>query len=58
MLAFKAKSKELVNEAHSIALKNRAANKGSPRLRKGYGNVYYSYIRDLDQNKMCIYSED
>tara|TARA_Y100001960_G_C14155566_1_gene578166 strand:+ start:110 stop:490 length:381 start_codon:yes stop_codon:yes gene_type:complete len=58
MLAFKAKSKEIVNESHSVALKNGATNEGSPGLRKGYGNVYYSYIRDLDQNKICIYSED
>ena len=51
-------SKEIVNESHSLALKNGATNEGSPGLRKGYGNVYYSYIRDLDQNKICIYSED
>ena len=57
MLAFKAKSNQVVDECHSIALKNGAINEGSPGLREGYGNVYYSYFRDLDKNKICIYAD-
>ena len=58
MLAFKAKSNYVVDECHSIAIKNGAINEGSPGLRKGYGNVYYSYFRDLDKNKICVYADD
>ena len=57
MLAFKAKSNDVVDECHSIALKNGAINEGSPGLREGYGNVYYSYFRDLDNNKICVYAD-
>ena len=57
MLAFKAKSNDVVDECHSITLKNGAINEGSPRLREGYENVYYSYFRDLDKNKICVYSD-
>ena len=58
MLAFKAKSNQVVDECHSIALKNGAINEGSPGIREGYGNVYYSYFRDLDKNKICIYADE
>ena len=37
MLAFKAKSKNVVDECHSIALKNKAINEGFPSIREGYG---------------------
>ena len=57
MLAFKAKSNYVVDKCHSIALKNGAINEGSPGLREGYGNVYYSYFRDLDNNKICVYAD-
>ena len=57
MLAFKAKSNDVVDECHSIALKNGAINEGSPGLREGYENVYYSYFRDLDKNKLCVYAD-
>ena len=58
MLAFKAKSNDVVDECHLIALKNGAINEGSPGLREGYGNVYYSYFRDPDKNKICVYADD
>mgnify|MGYP001192646714 FL=1 len=58
MLAFKAKSNGVVDKCHSIALKNGAINEGPPGLREGYGNVYYSYFRDLDKNKICVYADD
>ena len=50
-------AKDVVDECHSIALKNGAINEGSPGLREGYENVYYSYIRDLDKNKICVYAD-
>ena len=57
MLALKAKSENIVDECHSISLKNKAINEGFPGIREGYGDRYYSYIRDLDNNKVCIFSE-
>ena len=58
MLAFEASSNMVVNDCHSIALKLGAVNEGSPGLREGYGSTYYSYFRDLDNNKVCIFSKE
>ena len=55
MLAFEAISKKVVDDCHSIALMQGARNEGSPGFREGYGSTYYSYFRDLDKNKVCIY---
>ena len=58
MLAFQANSNIIVDECHAAALKEGAVNEGLPGLRNGYGDTYYSYFRDLDNNKVCIYSEN
>ena len=58
MLAFEAISSKVVDDCHSIALRQGATNEGSPGFREGYGNIYYSYFRDLDKNKVCIYSRE
>tara|TARA_B100001094_G_C17970889_1_gene690226 strand:- start:111 stop:491 length:381 start_codon:yes stop_codon:yes gene_type:complete len=58
MLAFEASSNMVVSDCHSIALKQGAINEGSPGLREGYGSTYYSYFRDLDNNKVCIFSKE
>ena len=58
MIAFEASSNMVVNDCHSIALKLGAVNEGSPGLREGYGSTYYSYFRDLDNNKVCIFSKE
>ena len=48
---------EIVDNVYELALKNGAANEGKPGVRKGYENMYYSYFRDLDNNKICVYSK-
>ena len=58
MVAFEAISNKVVDDCHSIALRQGATNEGSPGLREGYGSTYYSYFRDLDNNKVCIYSKE
>ena len=58
MLALRAKSNIIVDQCHAAALNKGAVNEGFPGLRDGYGNTYYSYFRDLDNNKICIYSDN
>jgi len=58
MLALRAKSNIIVDQCHAAALNEGAINEGFPGLRDGYGNTYYSYFRDLDNNKICIYSDN
>ena len=58
MVAFEAISNKVVDVCHSIALSQGAKNEGLPGFREGYGSTYYSYFRDLDNNKVCIYSKE
>ena len=51
MVALSAETKEAVDKFHKIALENGAMDEGKPGLRSD-GN-YYSYIRDLDGNKIA-----
>ena len=51
MVALSAETKDAVDKFHKIALENGAVDEGKPGLRSD-GN-YYSYIRDLDGNKIA-----
>ena len=51
MVALSAETKEALDKFHKIALENGAVDEGKPGLRSD-GN-YYSYIRDLDGNKIA-----
>ena len=57
MVAFKVLSQQIVNKVHELAIKNGGINEGNPGIREGYDNMYFSYFRDLDNNKVCVYSE-
>ena len=57
MVAFKANSHEVVDMVHKLAIENGGVNEGSPGKREHYSDKYFSYFRDLDNNKICIYSE-
>ena len=57
MVAFKVSSQKIVDKVHGLAIKNGAINEGNPGVREGYDNMYFSYFRDLDYNKICVYSE-
>ena len=54
MIALKTDSKTNVDKFHAIALENGGVNEGLPGLR--HDNNYYAYIRDLDGNKICAYT--
>jgi len=56
MIALLAKSREQVDNFHSIALENGASNEGDPGLRLADSSSYYSYIRDFSGNKICVYT--
>ena len=55
-VSFLADSIALVDKFHAIALKNGALNEGLPGPRPSSSKIYYAYIRDLDGNKICAYS--
>ena len=57
MVAFKVLSQQIVDKVHELAIKNGGINEGNPGIREGYDNMYFSYFRDLDNNKVCVYSE-
>ena len=52
MVALSADTKEEVNKFYTIALEKGATDEGAPGKRSD-GN-YYSYIRDLDGNKIAV----
>ena len=56
MITFNAKTIEIVNAIHKIALELGAVNEGKPGPR--HGEHYYAYFRDLDGNKICIFCRD
>jgi len=54
MISFNAKNKEKVEEFHKKALELGATNEGDPGPR--HSKNYYAYFRDLDGNKICVYT--
>jgi len=56
MVALLAKSRDQVDRFHKVALQNGALNEGLPGPRPSDAIEYYSYIRDLNGNKICVYS--
>lgn len=58
MVAFQVETKEIVNTVHQKALELGAKNEGNPGPRPADGDVYYCYFRDLDGNKICVYSKE
>ena len=56
--AFKAKTKEQVDEFHKIALENGAKDNGKPGPRPDYTPTYYAaFVIDPDENNLefCLY---
>lgn len=55
MVAFMARTRESVHQAHQAALDNGGACEGRPALRPHYHEHYYgAYFRDPDGNKLCV----
>ena len=57
MVALQVDSRATVDHYHQVALQNGGADEGKPGLRPADGNVYYAYARDLDGNKICVFSD-
>ena len=57
MVALHASSPEVVDIVHNIAINNGGINEGNPGKRNYDRDAYFSYFRDLDNNKICVYSE-
>jgi lactoylglutathione lyase len=59
MIAFMARTRTMVHEAHTAALALGARCEGEPGLRPHYHEHYFAaYFRDLDGNKLCVVCHD
>ena len=57
-VSFLVSSREIVDKFHEIALKAGGISEGSGGERPDGSGVYYSYIRDLDGNKICTFANN
>ena len=57
-VSFLVSSREIVDRFHEIALKAGGTSEGSGGERPEGSGVYYSYIRDLDGNKICVFTNN
>ena len=55
-ISFIAEAKEVVEKFHELAVKLGGKSEGGPGERPEGSKVYYSYIRDLDGNKICVFT--
>lgn len=55
MIAFMARSRQMVEEAYAAALGHGGTSEGPPGLRPEYHPDYYgAYFRDTEGNKICV----
>ena len=57
-VSFLVSSREIVDKFHEIGLKAGGTSEGSGGERPRGSGVYYSYIRDLDGNKICAFTNN
>ena len=57
MIALAVDSIEIVSECHKTAIDLGGKSVGEPGFRPANGDVFYSYVRDLDGNKLCFFHE-
>ena len=57
-ISFQTISRELVDKFHDVGIKLGGASEGSGGERPEGSGVYYSYIRDLDGNKICAFTNN
>ena len=57
-ISFQTNSRMLVDKFHDIGVKLGATSEGSGGERPEGSGVYYSYIRDLDGNKICAFTNN
>jgi lactoylglutathione lyase len=55
MVAFLAKNRGIVDQAHGVAIECGGTSEGLPGLRPEYhANYYAAYFRDTEGNKLCV----
>jgi len=57
-ISFLTTSRSIVDKFHEIGLKLGGTSEGSGGERPEGSGVYYSYIRDLDGNKICAFTNN
>ena len=57
-VSFITKSRQMVDQFHEAGLKAGGKSEGSGGERPPNSGVYYSYIRDLDGNKICAFTNN
>ena len=55
-ISFITSSRVIVDRFHEIGLKAGGTSEGSGGERPEGSGVYYSYVRDLDGNKICTFT--
>uniref|UniRef100_UPI004049CF4C VOC family protein n=2 Tax=Candidatus Pelagibacter sp. TaxID=2024849 RepID=UPI004049CF4C len=55
-ISFIANSKEIVDKFHQAGIELGGKSEGTPGERPKGSKVYYSYVRDLDGNKICAFT--
>ena len=55
-ISFITDDKEIVDKFHEVGVSLGGKSEGSPGERPEGSKVYYSYVRDLDGNKICAFS--
>ena len=55
-VSFIVNNRDIVDKFHEIGLKLAAQSEGSGCERPEGSGVYYSYLRDLDGNKICAFT--
>ena len=56
-VSFFTNSRDIVDKFHELGLQLGATSEGSGGERPSGSGVYYSYIRDLDGNKICTFTD-
>ena len=57
-VSFVTSSRKIVDKFHEVGLKAGGKSEGSGGERPEGSGVYYSYIRDLDNNKICAFTNN
>tara|TARA_B100000767_G_C19577643_1_gene455928 strand:+ start:403 stop:783 length:381 start_codon:yes stop_codon:yes gene_type:complete len=55
-ISFITQSKEIVDKFHQVGIELGGKSEGAPGERPEGSKVYYSYVRDLDGNKICAFT--
>ena len=55
-ISFVTENKDVVEKFHKLGVELGGKSEGAPGERPEGSKVYYSYVRDLDGNKICVFT--